>query len=79
MTGLHPIDLFVLVSYLFGITVLGIWMARRVHDSGDFFMPRRFGKTMMVMHAFGTGTASDQAVTVLRMYSGVSSTRCRRL
>ena len=27
-------------------------------------MPRRFGKAMMIMHAFGTGTASDQAVTV---------------
>ncbi len=27
-------------------------------------MPRRFGKWMMIMHAFGTGTASDQAVTV---------------
>ena len=27
-------------------------------------MPRRFGKGMMIMHAFGTGTASDQAVTV---------------
>lgn len=39
-------------------------MARRVHDINDYFMPRRFGKAMMVMHAFGTGTASDQAVTV---------------
>ena len=31
---------------------------------GDFFMPRRFGKTMLVAHAFGTGTHSDQAVGV---------------
>jgi Na+/proline symporter len=30
----------------------------------DFFMPHRFGKAMMITHAFGTGTASDQAVSV---------------
>ena len=27
-------------------------------------MPRRFGMPMMIMHAFGTGTSSDQAVVV---------------
>jgi Na+/proline symporter len=64
MAGLHPIDVAVLVVYLLGITLLGLWMARRVHNIGDYFMPRRFGKAMMITHAFGTGTASDQAVTV---------------
>jgi Na+/proline symporter len=64
MQGLHPIDVTVIVLYLVGITALGIWMARRVKQVSDFFMPRRFGKGMMIMHAFGTGTASDQAVTV---------------
>jgi Na+/proline symporter len=64
MQGLHPVDITVIVLYLVGITALGIWMARRVKHVSDFFMPRRFGKGMMIMHAFGTGTASDQAVTV---------------
>ena len=64
MPGLHVADLVVLVVYLLGITVLGVWMARRVRTIGDFFMPRRFGKAMMVTHAFGTGTHSDQAVSV---------------
>ena len=64
MQGLHPVDITVIVLYLVGITALGIWMARRVKQVSDFFMPRRFGKGMMIMHAFGTGTASDQAVTV---------------
>ena len=59
------IDAVVLVGYLLGITTLGIWMARRVHNSSDFFMPRRFGKATMIMHAFGSGTASDQAVAVV--------------
>lgn len=64
MRSLHPFDITVIVFYLVGITGLGIWMARRVKQLSDFFMPRRFGAGMMIMHAFGTGTASDQAVTV---------------
>ncbi len=62
--GLHAADITLLIVYLVGISVLGIWMARRVHNIGDFFMPRRFGKAMMIMHAFGTGLHSDQAVTL---------------
>ncbi|MEE2640303.1 MAG: sodium:solute symporter family protein [Planctomycetota bacterium] len=61
---LHPIDAIVLVLYLLGITLLGSWMGRRISSAAEFFMPRRFGKATMIMHAFGTGTASDQAVTV---------------
>ncbi|MCO6046228.1 sodium:solute symporter family protein [Aeoliella sp. ICT_H6.2] len=59
-----PIDWAVLPVYLIGITLLGAWTARRVKTSSDFFMPRRFGKAMMITFAFGTGTSSDQAVTV---------------
>ncbi|MCA9212770.1 MAG: sodium:solute symporter family protein [Planctomycetales bacterium] len=62
--GIHWIDLTVLILYLLGITVLGVWMSRRVKTMGDYFMPRRFGSMTMIMHSFGTGTASDQAVTV---------------
>jgi Na+/proline symporter len=62
--NLHPVDAIVLVVYLIGITVLGAWMGRRVRSAADYFMPRRFGKLTMILHAFGTGTASDQAVTV---------------
>lgn len=67
-------DTIVLVTYLLGITVIGVWTARKVTSSSDFFMPRRFGKGMMIMHAFGTGTASDQAVSVAAatMRQGVS-------
>ena len=62
--SLHWLDGLVIVLYLLGVTGLGIWSGRRISRSQDFFMPRRFGKWMMIMHAFGTGTASDQAVTV---------------
>lgn len=63
-TGLHWIDFAVVALYLIGITTLGVWMSRRISGIQDYFMPRKFGKGMMIMHAFGTGTASDQAVTV---------------
>ena len=64
MFGLHILDAIVVVAYLIGVTTLGIWMGHKIRATGDFFMPRRFGKGMMMMHAFGTGTASDQAVVV---------------
>jgi len=64
LLGLHIADVFVLGLYLIGITCIGVWAARRIKSIADFFMPRRFGKAMMVMHAFGTGTHSDQAVSV---------------
>ena len=62
--GLHIADVFVLGLYLIGTTIIGVWASRRIKNVADFFMPRRFGKAMMIMHAFGTGTHSDQAVSV---------------
>jgi Na+/proline symporter len=64
MLDLHTADIAVLAVYFVGITLIGAWAARRVKSMGDFFMPRTFGKTMLVFHAFGTGTHSDQAVGV---------------
>jgi len=61
---MHWLDIAVVVVYLVGVTVVGVWTSRHLSGLNDFFMPRRFGKGMMIMHAFGTGTASDQAVTV---------------
>lgn len=62
--GLHAADICVLVLYFIGITAIGVWSGRKIRDSGDFFMPRKFGKLMMIMFSFGTGTHSDQAVGV---------------
>jgi len=62
--NLHPIDAVVVVAYLLLVTFFGVWSGRFIKSMGDFFMPRRFGKPMMIAHAFGTGTASDQAVLV---------------
>lgn len=62
--GLHIADIFVLALYLVGMAAIGVWTARKIKKSADFFMPRRFGKAMMVMFGFGAGTHSDQAVGV---------------
>ena len=64
MFGFHWADIAVLIVYLLGTTGIGVWLATRVQGMGDFFMPRRFGKVMLIMHSFGTGTHSDQAVVV---------------
>ena len=71
MLGLHIADILVLGLYLVGITIIGVWTAKKIKKSSDFFMPRRFGKAMMVMFGFGAGTHSDQAVGVAsKSYSG---------
>lgn len=75
MEGMQAIDWAMLPIYLIGVTALGMWTARKVKSSGDFFMPRRFGKVMMITFAFGTGTSSDQAVSVASktLTSGLSA------
>jgi len=64
MPDLHIADVIVVVVYLVSITAIGVWLMKKIHTTTDFFMPRRFGKSMLIMHAFGTGSHSDQAVTV---------------
>ena len=62
--GLHIADYGVLAFYFLIIILIGIWSARKIKNSNDFFMPRHFGKFMMLMFSFGSGTHSDQAVSV---------------
>src|SRR5262249_24944550 len=64
IAGMQWIDVVVLVAYLLGVVTLGVWTVRKVRGLSDFLMPRRFGTAMMIMHAFGTGTSSDQAVAI---------------
>ena len=75
MLGVSWIDWLVLVSYLTLIAVIGISAAKRVRNATSFFIgDRKFGKIMMMFFTFGTGTHSDQAVSVAaKTYrSGVS-------
>ncbi|MEZ6126585.1 MAG: hypothetical protein R3C49_25970 [Planctomycetaceae bacterium] len=64
--GMHPADWVVLAAYFITILTIGIWSATKVKDVADFFMGgRRFGKFFMMFFAFGSGTSSDQAITVV--------------
>jgi len=75
MLGLKLVDWVVIVVYLFGITLIGFWAVRKVRSSASFFIgDRKFGKVMMAFFMFGSGTHSDQAVTVAaKTYSAGAS------
>ena len=65
MLGVNWIDWLVIVSYLVLIAVIGVSAVRRVRNTYSFFIgDRKFGKLMMMFFTFGTGTHSDQAVSV---------------
>ena len=71
MFGLTPLDFVILLAYLLGVTVLGVWVSRTVKNMGDYFLGgRKFGHAFMMMHNFATSTHSTQAVVVAsRTYS----------
>ena len=63
MFGLHIADILVLLLYFAGMTAIGIWAARKIKNSDDYFMPRRFGKAMMMMFSFGAaGSQSNRHI-----------------
>ena len=65
--GIHFIDWLVLLAYLIGVTIIGVMAARQVKNTVDFFLGgRKFRKTFMLFFSFGSGTHSDQAVSVAR-------------
>jgi SSS family transporter len=65
MLGVRLVDWLVIFVYLSGITFVGIWAAKKVRSSASFFIgDRKFGKVMMAFFMFGSGTHSDQAVSV---------------
>ena len=65
MLGLELIDWIVIIVYLLGITFIGLWAVKKVRSSASYFIgDRKFGKVMMAFFMFGSGTHSDQAVSV---------------
>jgi Na+/proline symporter len=65
MLGIEAIDWAVIIFYLIGITFIGLWAVKKVRSTASFFIgDRKFGKTMMAFFMFGSGTHSDQAVSV---------------
>ena len=62
-TGFHWLDTSVLILYLAGITVFGLWLSKRVKTSDSFFRGnRQFRWWIMIGQAFGTGTHAESFV-----------------
>jgi Na+/proline symporter len=56
-------DWAVLVLYFVGITVFGVWVARKIRSSGGFFLgDRQLPWWVMVGQSFGTGTHAENPV-----------------
>ena len=65
MLGLGGWDWVAIGVYFSIVLGIGIWTARRVSNTSDFFIGgRRFGKVMMVFFSFGAGTSGNDAVGV---------------
>ena len=65
MLGAKLIDWAVIIIYLIVITCIGLWAMKKVRSAASFFIgDRKFGKVMMAFFMFGSGTHSDQAVSV---------------
>jgi Na+/proline symporter len=61
--GFSAVDWTVLVGYLVGITLFGLWMARRIRSSGSYFLgDRQLPWWVMIAQSFGTGTHADDPV-----------------
>lgn len=64
--GLTGYDWLVIGLYMVVIIVIGAIAYAKVKNMTDFFMGgRRFGKVFMMFFAFGAGTSSEQAVSVV--------------
>ncbi len=67
MFGLHILDISALLVYFLVVVAIG-WLAkRRIANEEDYFLGgRKFGKTVSIFLAFGTGTSSDTAIAAAR-------------
>lgn len=64
--GMHILDWVVLLVYFLIVLGIGVWSLSKVKDMSDYFMGgRRFGKVFMMFFAFGSGTSSEQAISVV--------------
>ena len=59
------IDWIIIFIYLIIVLIIGGNTAKKISSTSDYFISdRKFGKGMMMLFTFGTGTNTDQAVTV---------------
>jgi len=60
------VDWLVILVYLIILAFIGVWSSKKIRTASNFFISdREFGKVLMTFFTFGTGTNTDQAVTVV--------------
>src|SRR5213595_3991835 len=60
------IDIAVIVIYLLATLGLGLYQARKIRSSGDYYAGgRKFNKFYLMMHALGTASHADEPVSVI--------------
>ncbi len=62
---LHPLDWAVIAVYFVGIVLLGLYVARRVKVTEDYFLgKRKFSVWLILGQAFGVGTHAEMPVSL---------------
>jgi Na+/proline symporter len=60
------IDIFVISVYLAATLGVGVYQARKIRTSGDYYAGgRKFNKFYMMMHALGSASHADEPVSVI--------------
>jgi len=63
--GIGLWDWAALLAYIVGITLIGVWTSKRIHDTADFYMAgRKTNRLLMIFFSFGVGTSGNDAVGV---------------
>lgn len=66
MESISHIDIAVIVVYLFAVLGLGVYQARKIKTTGDYYAGgRKFNKFYLMMHALGTASHADEPVSVI--------------
>jgi Na+/proline symporter len=65
-TRISYLDVGVLVGYLVAVLGLGVYQARKIRTTGDYYAGgRKFNKFYLMMHALGTASHADEPVSVI--------------
>jgi Na+/proline symporter len=63
---ISTIDIVVIAVYLLATLGLGLYQARKIKTSGDYYAGgRKFNKFYLMMHALGTASHADEPVSVI--------------
>lgn len=60
------VDIAVIIVYLVAVLGLGVYQARKIKTTGDYYAGgRKFNKFYLMMHALGTASHADEPVSVI--------------